>query len=462
MYAKGVDYYLYSDSESLRTDLAVPAIHRSHGPEANFKHNNFQIQSKNIRGLTRYTGRLEWVTTDRGKEMFRQWEDISSWDGNLKRGTMHNMFNTPPRIGNPTVCWGLYDAGSGKVSGMTNQHQLYIYATRDQRRWMGDLAKRNPRVARGPFARFALPGSHDAGMFDMRMVRRVISHPAFLLATTAAFGLGIVAAALGPRAIANLSMTQKDNIRTQLDIGTRFFDFRPGWMHHTISGITPKELYHQHGLIPGYPYVEFLVDVLRWLDENPGEIVVVSANTQGFATNAMKPTAEAVDQALETAIPRAKLSKPIGIGGVRDLASSYEALIRDNTRLIFLNQIEDETRFYNSWSGAYATLTPGPIIKAFEGMKREMPPTTDYVMMQMQATATNIGKVVAASIATSSDASSPLLATKAMMDAATNPWLRANAAKRLSPDHLLVFLNDFVDNCMVDTAIEVTEQRARD
>ena len=460
MYAKGIDYYLYFDSQDLHTGLGVPQVTRSHGPEANFRRNNFHVSSGNIPDPLNYTGRLEWVTMYRGKEMIRQWQNISSFDGNLKTGTMHNMFNTPPRIGNPTVCWGLYDAGSGVTSGMTNQHQLYIYATRDQRRWMSDLAKRNPRVAHGPFARFALPGSHDAGMFDMRMVRKVLTHPAFIVAVTA--GLGIVGAILGPRAVANLSMTQKDNIRTQLDIGTRFFDFRPGWMHPAIRGITPNQLYHQHGLIPGYPYVEFLVDVLRWLDENPGEIVVVSANTQGFAANVMKPTAEAVDQALETAIAKAKLSKPIGMGGVRDLASSYEALIRDNTRLIFLNEIEDETRFYNSWSGAYATLRPRPIIKAFEGMKREMPPTTDYVVMQMQATATGIDAVVAASIPTTSDASSPLLATKAMMDAATNPWLRTHAAKRLSPDHLLVFLNDFVDNCMVDTAIMVTEQRARD
>ena len=38
--------------------------------------------------------------------------------------------------------------------------------------------------------------------------------------------------------------------------------------------------------------------------------------------------------------------------------------------------------------------------------------------------------------------------------------LREHAAKRLSPNHLLVLLNDFVDNCMVETAGMVTEQRA--
>ncbi|MES2449757.1 MAG: hypothetical protein V4610_04245 [Pseudomonadota bacterium] len=460
MVAKGIDYYLYSDSEDLRTDLGVPQIHRSHGPEANFKRNNFQVQSGNIPDPLNYTGRLEWVTTDRGNEMIRHWQNISSLDGNLYTGTMHNMFNSPPRIGNPTVCWGLYDAGSGKISGMTNQHQFYVYATRDQRRWMGDLAKRNPRVARGPFARFALPGSHDAGMFDMRAVRKVVHNPAFVLALGAA--MGVAAAALGPRAIANLAMTQKDNIRAQLDIGTRYFDFRPGWMHPAIRPFFGNTLYHQHGLVPGYPYVDFLVDVLRWLEANPGEIVVVNPNTQGFAADAMRPTAYFERQALTTAIDRVKPARRIDIGMSVDLVRSYDALIRDNTRLIFSNEIQNGSRFYNSWSGAYATLRPAPIIKAFEGMKRDMPAGANHVVMQMQATATKIGAVVAASVVTSSDASSPLLATKPVMDAATNPWLRANAAKRLPPDHLLVFLNDFVDNCMVETAIQVTEQRARD
>ncbi|WCM28132.1 hypothetical protein NDN01_04185 [Sphingomonas sp. QA11] len=460
MVAKGIDYYLYSDSEDLRIGLGVPNIPRSHGPEANFKRNNFQVQSSNIPDPFNYTGRLEWVTLYRGQDMIRHWQNISSLDGNLKTGTMHTMFKTPPRIGSPTVCWGLYDAGSGKVSGMTNQHQLYVYATRDQRRWMGDLAKRNPRVARGPFSRFALPGSHDAGMFDMRAVRKVLHNPAFVIALGA--HMGVAAALLGPRAIANLAMTQKDDIRTQLDIGTRYFDFRPGWMHPAIRPFFGNTLYHQHGLVPGYPYVDFLVDVLRWLEANPGEIVVVNPNTQGFAADAMRPNDFFAREALTTAIARVKPPWRIDVGMSTDLDRSYDALIRDNTRLIFTNTIDNGSRFYNSWSGAYATLRPAPIIKAFEGMKRDMPANANHVVMQMQATATKIGAVVAASVVTTSDASSPLLATKAVMDAATNPWLREHAAKRLSPDHLLVFLNDFVDNCMVETAIQVTEQRARD
>lgn len=464
--AKGVDYYPYSDSEDTLTTVAVPKISDTHGPEANFTRPNMQIQSRNIPGGLRFTGRLEWVTKHRGVEVARQRADISSRTGNIQRGTMGNMFNTPPHIGETTVCWGFYDAGSGKISGLTNQHQLYIYATRDQRRWMSELAASDSRIARGPFARFALPGSHDAGMFDMRAVRRILRNPALnagLIAALHFIPLGhILIRALGPRAIANLSMTQKDNIRTQLDIGTRYFDFRPGTMHVSLAAFMPGVRYQQHKVVPGYPYIEFLEDVLRWLDANPGEIVVVSANTQGFVADAMRPSAADVQKDLHTALARVKLETPIDIGGKPHLQRSYDELIAANTRLIFLNQIEGETRKYDSYSDAHHTLNPADIIGAFEKMQRQVPDKQDYVVMQMQATATAIDAVVAASVITTSDASSPLLATKAMMDNATNPWLRRNAASRLPPDHLLVLLNDFVDNCMVETAIKVTEQRARD
>jgi hypothetical protein len=181
-YAKGVDYYVYTNFGETLTDVAVPKITNQHGPEANFHPQNLQIQSRNIPNPVGYIGGLEWVVRHRGQDMERQRQDVSTLDGNLRRGTMKNMFKTPPRIGTPTVCWGFYDSGSGVFSGMTNQHQLYIYVTPDRRRWMSELAARNPRVAGGPFARFALPGSHDAGMFDMRAVRKMLADPLFNLA----------------------------------------------------------------------------------------------------------------------------------------------------------------------------------------------------------------------------------------------------------------------------------------
>jgi hypothetical protein len=258
-------------------------------------------------------------------------------------------------------------------------------------------------------------------------------------------------------------MTQKDDVRTMLDIGTRFFDFRPGTMHPALGLFAPGVRFHQHGVVPGYPYIAFLEDVLRWLADNPGEIVVVNANTAGFSSESMKPSARDVEADLAAAIANVGPGRAVRIGGKNELALSYTNLIRNNTRLIFLNQIEGETSKFDSWKGEYyKTLTPGPVIQAFERMTLGLPhrAQADYVVMQMQATSTGVGAgVVAPAIVTFSDASSPLLATKAIMDAATNPWLRANAL-RLPQDHLLVLLNDFVDNCMVETAVTMTEQRA--
>ena len=149
--AKGVDYYVYSDSADILTDVAVPKVARTHGPDGNFQRWNLQVSSSNIPDPFKYVGGLEWVVRQRGQDMIRHKQDISSLDGKLWDGSMGNMFNTPPRIGSPTVCWGFYDAGPGKASGfskLTNQNQLYIYATRDQRRWMSELAARNPAIAR--------------------------------------------------------------------------------------------------------------------------------------------------------------------------------------------------------------------------------------------------------------------------------------------------------------------------
>lgn len=53
----------------------------------------------------------------------------------------------------------------------------------------------------------------------------------------------------------------------------------------------------------------------------------------------------------------------------------------------------------------------------------------------------------------------PLLATEPGIDAATDPWLCQKVLNNLGNGQLIVFLNDFVDNCMVSSAINVTRQR---
>jgi hypothetical protein len=84
------------------------------------------------------------------------------------------------------------------------------------------------------------------------------------------------------------------------------------------------------------------------------------------------------------------------------------------------------------------------VIEAFEKMQSTT--TATYVVLQMQATSISSGaKVIVPSIATLSDASSPLRCTKGLMDPKTNPRILANAATRIPKDKLLTLLNDFVE-----------------
>ncbi|MBX9634270.1 MAG: hypothetical protein K2X44_04740, partial [Magnetospirillum sp.] len=341
--------------------------------------------------------------------------------------------------------------------------------------WMGDLMAAYPQAKNAEFQQFALAGAHDAGMFTLSTVNSILSSPyaaGLLGALTIIPVIGPVIATAGaislaqaPRAITNLALTQKDNITTMLNLGIRYFDFRPGTLYSAIAGFNPGVRYHQHAVIPGYPYISFLQDVLTWLSQHPSEIVVVSANTQGIVEASMDPTAADLASDLTTAFTNAGLTGKIGTGDSSSLGQTYAQLIASNTRLIFLNQISTppETSKYDSYNvpGAnYNTNVPASIISAFQSMTAQGQAGSTYTVMQMQGTATGMGAtVIVPAIATLSDASSPLMSTKADFDINTNPWLLNNVSKTLTANQLMVFLNDFVDNCMVSTAIGVTKQR---
>ncbi|MBC7861759.1 MAG: hypothetical protein IAF38_02220 [Bacteroidia bacterium] len=57
-----------------------------------------------------------------------------------------------------------------------------------------------------------------------------------------------------------------------------------------------------------------------------------------------------------------------------------------------------------------------------------------------------------------SDASSPLLYTKARFDSKTYPWIEKNHSA-FSIEHPLVFSNDFADNCLAEKCIGITKER---
>ncbi|HEY0018557.1 MAG TPA: hypothetical protein VGC13_19775 [Longimicrobium sp.] len=466
--SKGVDFYTFASGPAFGVQVTAPAITRDSGPAQNFTHQNLQIDSANIPGWFNYTGTLSWSAIRNGATAGTGFEQINSFTGQTEGGTMSVMLNTPSSTGPGfALSYGFYDAGSGIGTPLTNQDQLYVYVSDNYATWMGDLVNAYPQAGDCPFHQFALPGAHDAGMCTMSTVQAILNSP-FSQALLDALKvlspvLGELVISLAPRAITNLAITQKDTVTTMLSLGTRYFDFRPGTLASQIAAFSPGVRYHQHAVIPGYPYVSFLQDVLVWLHAHPSEIVVVSANTQGFAEASMYPTPQQLDTDLAAAFTNTGLTGAIGIGDKTSLAKTVNELLQSNTRLIFLNQISSppETTKYDSYSDSlYATVTPGPILQALGQMNAADQAKYDYTVLQMQGTATNLGApVIVPSIATESNASSPLLSTKASFDIATNPWLQQNVSKNLSNSGLVVFLNDFVDNCMVSTAITVTKQR---
>lgn len=53
------------------------------------------------------------------------------------------------------------------------------------------------------------------------------------------------------RIINNIALTQKDSFASQLHIGVRFFDFRPGFCFHDVIHARKGVIHHQHAMVPG-------------------------------------------------------------------------------------------------------------------------------------------------------------------------------------------------------------------
>lgn len=252
------------------------------------------------------------------------------------------------------------------------------------------------------------------------------------------------------------AFTQKDNITTMLDLGIRYFDFRPGYCYMKLA----SGIYHQHNFIPGYGYENFLTDILNWLKSHPKEIVAVSLKFDGFANASMKPTNTYLDQVARST--RDSVDLKIQFGDKNSLNTNYGDLLKNNQRLIFLNVVNwaNDASPYDSYSDdRYATTNVSTIISALEDMSENFPASYDYTVLQLQGTASNIKSVLLSSGVTLSDTSSPLLSTKAKFDRSTYPWLIKNVPSRFPKTKLIVFLNDFADNALVDHSIEVTRQR---
>ena len=522
--SKGIDIYgfldpIFGTSKGVTLQFTVPGNTTSFANTASYQGlqpptvpngivapQGMQVDSSEI-GFWDYTGNFSWSAIDAFEPSTPLVEGsvaISPYSGNSE-GTVTDMFNTPSSIiavgtvqntSHISVSYGFYDSGLG-YAGLPNQDQFYLYVAQSAQTWMTGAAS---AIGSVPLSQLCLPGAHDAGMCTMQSVYTMMdsvegyAFEALVAVLVTALTsdivgpvsplLGAYAAANAINAIRNFSITQKDSITGMLNSGIRYFDFRPGYMYSWLPSLGGA-LYHQHMMIPGYGYVNFLQDILAFCSANPGEIVVISLCDDGFSDKAeMSPTDGDLQTAWLSACAGAtNVSGQTGVyniapvGGPTALSATCNALLQGtinnavntgstvpitSNQVVFLYDMTNAHDYtavkWDSYSDpVYATLDPTPIRAAMEGMSTATS-TGDYTVLQCQGTCTNLGPIRVASCLINSPGGSPLLSTKAAFDSCNLGWLWTNGST-FSSSQLLAVLNDFADNATVTTALAINNKR---
>jgi len=245
-----------------------------------------------------------------------------------------------------------------------------------------------------------------------------------------------------------------------LRLGARYFEFRParlvpGFLEAS-GGKVRDTFYFQHGCIHGMAFDRFLKEVVWFLGEEEGvaEIVVVHVRFDDVVAQCERLTRGELVGMLDQACREARV--PLQWGEKQCFKKSIDALRAEGTRLIVL--MEEEK--YDSYDArAYATLTPDPILRRFEGMTTEGQSSTDLTVLQCQATSQRIPEVMVHSILSANAANSCLTSTKASNDIVLLPWIQENALERLRAERLVVVMNDFIDGATADLCIELSRRR---
>ncbi|MGH6870489.1 MAG: hypothetical protein ACREHE_03190 [Rhizomicrobium sp.] len=474
MYRKSIDFYTMLGGDGFSSFTEQPGDHGKKKKKTAFAWKAgmpFQTYKTDITnediGRFEHSGRFRWEAHQmRGSSDVKlggEYWEIAPLTGSMQVGKYDdsptNMMNTPSQFSakdNWAYSYGFYDSGAG-FGELTNHDQSYVYITPDVSSWMGDLTRRDAKYGAAPFRTFVLPGSHDAGMYDMSAVDKIAHNSAFLgfIFGLAGFATAKLAEPFAKEIAQNFAMTQKDQAARQLDMGARYFDFRPGTC---APGIPLGGIFHQHGPIPGVVYDHFLRETFNWLMAHPTEIAVVCVGFAGFSADSMKPSYATLDETLKGA-QRAVNGAPVKIGDRGDLQASYNDLIGSGKRLIVLYGPDTDApqalkaKKYDSYSPeVYETTKSSNIIGALNRMSKSGQAGYDYTVLQLQGTASSVGK--AGTVFNASKSGSPLMSTKAAFDSVTYPWVVANARKNLGDGQLIVLLNDFVDNALTLHALK--------
>ena len=291
--SKGIDYYAYLASNEFTAKFSKPMdwgksteTVDEENPETMLS-GNFQIYKKDI-GIMERTGRFQWSAFQNEIQVDNKYAEIAPLTGVLGSSDMGDMMKTPSVIERQfALSYGFYDSGPG-FGSLTNQDQSYVYITPPVSQWMTEVINSDSDLLKVPFKGFALSGAHDSGMNTTSTIEGILENKAFL--TILSEIIGIDAALLADseilKAVINFSITQKDTFTTLMNLGVRYFDFRPGYTYDNVI----KGIFHEHSFIPGANFSLFLSEVLDWLAANPKEFVIINLNFSGFTQSKMKPS----------------------------------------------------------------------------------------------------------------------------------------------------------------------------
>jgi hypothetical protein len=468
MPSKGITVWSYISVKDCVIKFSVPKNEIILNQSSNLQCKNLEVEFSNIPGPFNFTGTFRWRVELKGQEIASKYNEVNSLNGTLERGNMRCIIDTESIIvptSNLIISYGFYDSGYEKT-GLPDRHLCYITVTERQTKWMGNLAAPGSFEATKPFSRLALAAPHDVGMSQMQTTDAILRTFAnddklldwFFQIVPAAAGLRyLIKNALSISQLSKiafgLAFNQKDTITTMLDMGARYFEFRPAHLHPIFQPATrlPDVPYFHHAFFPGMAYQDFLEQIVQFLITNETEIVVIHIRWDGVTEGCRHPTKRELQALMQAALGHSGIK----VGDETELPKPIEALRHSNVRIICIMEMSKHDSYSDA---AYQTLKVDSIINSFENMKKEED-GTHLTVLQCQGTPQGIPAVLWYSVAAADASTSACLATKALFDPTTLSWIRGKAYEKFKADKLLVVMNDFIEGATVDTAIELSRKR---
>jgi hypothetical protein len=357
-------------------------------------------------------------------------------------------------------------------------NQSYIYTAPENRNWMEKLAIDCPDIK---IKDLVLPGSHDAGMYEMNgnldlpVYTHLVLDLLIPLFPICANEIKIILGMHGTRiALENLSITQKDDAYNQMKIGTRYFDFRPAY----DKSDSEKNVYHVHGIVPGVQFKDFLEGINKYLEEHQNEIAIIRISYSGIDKHFEHLDKTGVEKFLKEYISdEVGYDLPIDFKKCHD--QSLDQVVSSGKRLLVLCGSFDDNNSYTKLTDPSTGDEYNPYEKSLndpkyviEALNSTIKKTGnyDYTVLQLQDTGSGalahyVGYGIDyceswANDILGSETGNILQATKPIFDHATYQWLTEDdVIKGIVNQNCPVFIqNDFVDVALTNHGIALSKK----